>query len=167
MASLACYLCSLKPKPIPASLQNKSLKPIQKAQARVLTRALTGTLTAILTGIHRTNRRIHRSTHSNPNQTPHGSNPRSIHRRTNKQFRVFAWVLSLGGISWMLFVQVLRWYPSKPSEKPARTQNKSSKPIQKASTNNSPAAEYRSKAVETHAPEHKRLTARALEARGS
>ena len=63
----------------------------------------------------------------------------------------------------LLFAWVLRGYPLKPMQIQAGLQNNSLKPIQNASTNGARAIEYRSKAVKTHMPAHKRLTPRVAE----
>ena len=54
-------------------------------------------------------RNIHKSIH----RISHRSNPRSNHRRTSKQILVFAWVLSVGGVTCMLFVLGFKVVPLK------------------------------------------------------
>ena len=58
----------------------------------------------------------------------------STHKRTDKQFIVFARVLRMGGMTWMLFVRVLRLYPLKPMQIQASLPNSCLKPIQNAPT---------------------------------
>ena len=54
----------------------------------------------------------HSSAHSSSHRTSHRSKPQGPHR-TNNQLLVFTRILSMGAMCFMLFVRVLRLYPSR------------------------------------------------------
>ena len=81
----------------------------------------------------------------------------------NTQYLQWFWHMRPSHSGIILIPRSLKTWTWKqsPIQIPASLQNKSLKPLEKATTYQSQREEYRSKAVKTHAPVHKRLTPNA------
>ena len=87
-----------------------------RALEGILTIVFTGVFTGVFAGIQQTNRSIPENVRRNPHGNSHRSNHGSAHRRTNKQLLLSAWVLDIGGMTWMSLEWVFQCYLSKPMQ---------------------------------------------------